>query len=107
MLKIKDNVDLSELEKFGFKKIINKETKKDYDDEGNLILEEYEEIWYSKNTIMKAYNTEVSCGIIVTEENKQILKQGRNNIHFGKELVYKYVEETLFDLIEAGLVERV
>lgn len=107
MLKIKDNVDLSELEKFGFEKTIMPRTMRKYDDDDNLILVDYEVVYYSKETIIQTYNTEVNSSITVSEEGRQILKQGMITTHFAKELVYKYVEETLFDLIEAGLVERV
>lgn len=68
MLKIKDNVDLKELEKFGFKV-----------DRYNLWYE-----YHAKNNFKDS--------IVIKVENKKI--------GYGKSY------DTLFDLIQAGLVEK-
>ncbi len=77
MLKIKDNVDLKELEKFGFRldyyvtdKVYVKELKK------GLFYKEYIIIWFKDKEIQ-------------ISNNGQILLN------------------TLYDLIQAGLVEKV
>jgi len=79
MLKIKDNVDLKELEKFGFEEIKNR------------VL--------PKNSF---YSTEKKA-----EENGQICMrlETRNLFEIGS-LDMKTVD-TLYDLIKADLVERV
>ena len=74
MLKIKDNVDLKELEKFGFKV-----------DRYNL---QYE--YHAKNNFKDS--------IVIKVENKKI---GFYQNYNGKSY------DTLFDLIQAGLVEKV
>lgn len=72
MLKIKDNVDLKELEKFGIK----------YDEEDNcyngnwISIEIYDEIYHKENT---------------------------RKIYVGASAYL----DTLYDLIQAGLVEKV
>lgn len=89
MLKIKDNVDLKELEKFGFKSENNfymkKEFTTDFNESGN------------KNALLVYYS------------NKALAMDIMNNDYtyhiFDDEL--GRIEETLFDLIEAKLVEKV
>lgn len=74
MLKIKDDVDLGELEKFGFEKFPNGYFKKAY-----LINDNDDKVCYSIN-------------------NKRIIKITRLD---GE------LDNTLYDLIQAGLVEKV
>ena len=74
MLKIKDNVDLKELEKFGFKV-----------DKYNLWYE-----YYTKNNYKDA--------IIINTRNKRL---GLYQTYNGKSY------DVLYDLIQAGLVEKV
>lgn len=71
MLKIKDNIDLKELEKFGF-----------YNDYGN---------WHKDCDIYIEYwiNSQKIIEIFVNDESEVIL------------------DNTLYDLISAGLVEKV
>ena len=86
MLKIKDNVDLKELEKFGFKSKNNfymiKEFTTDFNESGN------------KNALLVYYS------------NKGLAMDIMNNDYtyhaFDDEL--GRIEETLFDLIEANIV---
>ncbi len=71
MLKIKDNVDLKELEKFGF-----------YDDYGNWHKDSnrYIEYWINSYRCIE---------IFVNDESEVVL------------------DNTIYDLIQAGLVEKV
>ncbi len=94
MLKIKDNVDLKELEKFGFIKTGNRTYFKT---ELNNNWEEYE------------------TGIIVNPLNRSCYRElvyYTNSITDGIELDEDSLQlvstlDTLFDLIQAGLVEKV
>ena len=82
MLKIKDNVDLKELEKFGFEK---DEYKEDVEMVYNYEEFRTEEIRIYKNKEISIYiDDELYCCAIDTE-----------------------FLEVLFDLIQAGLVEKV
>ena len=95
MLKIKDNVDLSELEKFGFK----------YRPYPNKM------IIYGKT--IPAFENDINylkVDIFVDEETREIRGEMtyRNSLKKyesidGVELIFS----TLFDLIQAGLVEEV
>ena len=78
MLKIKDNVDLKELEEFGFKESENKKYYV-YDDE-----ESYEILGFSKD-----------C--------KTIYIQSENSFNIAEEGSL----DILFNLIQAGLVEKI
>ena len=79
MLKIKDNVDLKELEKFGFMKAI----------------------MYARGT-QEAYVLNVTFGRIVVFEDKEIyLDPVEDCVRYSDELCVVY------DLIQAGLVEKV
>lgn len=77
MLKIKDNVDLKELEKFGFKE--NKEN-------------DWLEVWTDDNfrLCVLLYNRHITIDCI-----------GDDDIYWTNKL------DLLFDLIQAGLVEKV
>lgn len=75
MLKIKDNVDLKELEKFGFKKY-----------------------YYRENHDYYMYPNTKEYKLYIFIENRQIMA---NDIYSEKPL------EVLYDLIQAGIVEKV
>ena len=90
MLKIKDNVDLSVLEKYGFEHI-NYEPMCDYD---------------SQN-IYKYYHLETSSGTIYNTDNKsrklEICGYGE-----WKDEHYAYFDtDILYDMIMDGLIEKV
>ena len=78
MLKIKDNVDLKELEKYGFKKV-----KKDETD-----FVSYVKYWQSK------YDNEYDCITIFDDRT----------LSFG---IDGFEPDVLYDLIKADLVEKV
>ena len=85
MLKIKDNVDLKELEKFGFEKVSPS--------------------WYSL-TIRD--NTEETIGIAVSLfARPRYIQFGYRSNGIGGISSFTYDLDVLFDLIQAGLVERV
>lgn len=75
MLKIKDNIDLKELEKYGFK--------------------------YHKDLIYKPKYKEWSVIEVSVDPNTKIIKIA------GIPDLFHTVEDTLFDLINADLVEKV
>ena len=78
MLKIKDYVDLKELEKFGFKAItIVDKTKYQFTE----IIENIE-----------IYNVKIDCD---------------NSIRYNQESTYNFIPNILYDLIKADLVEKV
>ena len=79
MLKIKDNVDLKDLEKYGFKNF-------------NLFCE------YNKNLIEFLKNKH----LIIAMENKQIYLEKLEIWQDSRESL-----EVLYDLIQDGLVEKV
>lgn len=93
MLKIKDNVDLKELEKFGFENTLN-------------------DTWikYTNNSDEK-YRT----GILINPTNKEIQNQIVHYTDNNEELENikdDYIDltselDTLYDLIQANLVEKV
>jgi len=74
MLKIKDNVDLKELKKLGFK--------------------------YHKDLVYKPKYKEWSAVEVSVDPNTRIIKIA------GVSDLYHTVEDTLYDLIQAGLVEK-
>ena len=75
MLKIKDNVDLKELEKFGFKKY-------------NLVGKTHYEIEYKNGNNIK-------------------VSSYTRFIHFNIYSVSNCIENVIYDLIKADLVEKV
>lgn len=82
MLKIKDNVDLKELKKFGFIKV-----KKGTTSFTNIV-----DYWYSKD------NDEYECMTIFKDRT----------IYIGVDTTGdSYVYDTLYDLIKADMVEKV
>ena len=80
MLKIKDNVDLKELEKFGFKLIGGAYYKTIYEGRRG---QDFELVIYNDKFINGYSNGADGCG----EEN--------------------YIDNTLYDLIKADLIEKV
>ena len=90
MLKIKDNVSLKELEKFGFREDVENEWVKDYIDSKNFFikyLDEFEDEFIFVDTNTREINL---CSDV-------------NNYNF----VYSNALPTIFDLIQAGIVEKV
>ena len=81
MLKIKDNVDLKELEKFGFKKYTT----------GNL------ESYYQNLKFINGYERE-----ICVDENSHLISID----YYDYEFTEKFTD-ILYDLIKADLVEKV
>ena len=82
MLKIKDNVDLKELKKYGFIKV-----KK-----GTTGFTDIVDYWYSKD------NSEYECITIFKDRT----------VYLGVDVTGdSYVYDTLFDLIKADLVEKI
>ena len=109
MLKIKDNVDLKELEKFGFKRVEFRKMFSDY-------VRSYQYEVKAFNDICDYHLLMQTDTIIVHdkdsvdyERNIQIIIQDHSKVDFGDKIV-GMKEETmhkLFDLIQAGLVEKV
>ena len=85
MLKIKNNVDLKELEKFGFEKVSPS--------------------WYVL-TIRDNTEEEISFGVSLFAEPRCI-NIGYSNKSYGGISSFTYDLDVLFDLIQAGLVEKV
>ena len=92
MLKIKNSVDLKELEKFGFKN-----TAKDtyYKSEPNDDYERFETNIVI-NPVGNFEKNEIIFEIVDLDNSEEI-----SNIDIGAKL------DTLYDLIQAGLVEKV
>jgi hypothetical protein len=94
MLKIKDDVDLKELEKFGFRNT------------------DYKDTWYIDT---KNDDTRYETGIIVNPTNKTINNQivyYTNNIEDLEDIEQDYIDLTgdldiIYDLIQANLIEKV
>ena len=100
MLKIKGNVDLKELEKFGF------DNKHQYKFEFGRYVE------YDRDgkNYRKKLKSVISEGIIVTCDRKLILNYNlRNNYPEDLKGFGGNVEklDVLYDLIQAGLIEKV
>lgn len=81
MLKIKDNINLKELEKFGFDQISS--------------------FWYAKNIFKDSGDT---ITISVNTETRGIQLSWSS---YGNSIAYTYNLDVLFDLIKADLVEKV
>lgn len=93
MLKIKDNVDLKELEKYGFKyisKMLMRRYKKD-----NIII-------YENST-----HDEKLCKIQRIKCVKPRHIYTVNNLDLNTQELYSDISSVLYDLIQAGLVEKV
>lgn len=109
MLKIKDNVDLKELEKFGLKPKYNSDT-------GEIL-------YYYKDYFTDKYFTSSGCNyfhyqIRVNNETIKIekgsifckKKEIKRHFSYDKPPIYAdgfgYFVDLLFDLIQAGLIEK-
>ena len=91
MLKIKDNVDLKELEKFGFKPKYDENTGK---------IKAYEKIKKEKEYMGLSVTIErIKCKIRIFRRTDTEWRINPYNEYFD--------EDTLYDLIQAGLVEKV
>lgn len=106
MLKLKDDIDLKELEKFGLKPFYNCDTgeidywhKKTYD--YNYRSKEYDE--YTIEIKFNAFSYYRSGFRKKTKEIKNLIKLKKAS----KGNAYYLFFDTLFDLIQAGLVEKV
>ena len=94
MLKIKDNVDLKELEKFGFKAKYDENTGNICAYEKKILKNEYEGLFItlqetkSRIRIYRCYTKKITIWVIQ-----------KYNDYFDI--------DTLYDLIQAGLVEKV
>ena len=91
MLKIKDNVDLKELEKFGFKPKYDEDTGK---------IKAYEKV-----KIEKEYMG-LSVTIKTTKSKIRIFRRTDKEWRINPYSEY-FDEDTLYDLIKADLVEKV
>ena len=80
MLKIKDDVDLKELEKFG--------------------LEQISSFWYAKNIFEDSGDT-ITISVSTATQEIQLSWSS-----YGNSIAYTYNLDVLFDLIQAGLVEK-
>lgn len=109
MLKIKDEINLKELEKFGFKRVEFRKMFNDYVRSYQYEVKEFIDIC----DYHKCMQTDT---IIIHDEdsvdykgNIQIIIEDHSKVDFGHKIV-GMKEETmskLFDLIQAGLVEKV
>ena len=96
MLKIKDNVDLKELERYGFELEYNLLYTKEFDVK-DLILDHSEEEYEAKHSI-NIYLKDKSIKL-------DIINNDFTYHCFDDEL--GGIEDTLYDLIKDGLVEKV
>ena len=87
MLKIKENVDLKELEKFGFK----------YDEYGDL----YKDLEIKEYFINRVEN----LAVMIDLTDKRHLR--RIGYIVDEKYCFDYELDTLYDLIKADLVEKV
>lgn len=105
MLKIKDDFDLEKLKDYGFEKR-NYKSYRGIDENGNEIEEEYN--CYLKKIKYNYFNKyEPQAYIEVKEDDRKIDKFGSVACKFEYELYREYVNNTLFDLIKDGVVEKV
>lgn len=109
MLKIKDNVDLKELEKFGFKRVEFRKMFNDYVRSYQYEIEKSIDVC-DRHLLMQTDTIIVHDKDSVDYKgNIQIIIQDHSRVNFGDKIVGMN-EETmskLFDLIQAGLVEKV
>ena len=82
MLKIKDNVDLKELEKYGFKRMKN-------------------HFYKCKRS---SYSKSLKNGYIEIDSNTRWISQDGTGFFRKDEIIY---QDTLYDLIKADLVEKI
>ena len=87
MLKIKDNVDLKELEKFGF------------DTSASPDVQGINKIDFSNNWIDDHFGMIIGNGLVIWDSSREIIE--------WDELNSEQRLDTLYSLIQAGLVEKV
>lgn len=93
MLKIKDNVDLKELENFGFEETIEKTYIKRMNNSDNR---------YATEILVNPLNKEIENQIVYYINNNEELEEiNEDDIDLTGEI------DVLYDLIQAGLVEKV
>lgn len=85
MIKIKDNIDLKELEKFGFREVILHPNSLDIKKE------------------VKGYSSRIYWVL----ERDKIIRIALNNQTLESLATNNEVEDTLYDLIQADLIEKV
>ena len=109
MLKIKDNVDLKELEKFGFKRVEFRKMFSDYvrsyqHEVKNFIdICDYHKCMQTDTIIIHDKDS------VDYERNIQIIIEDHSIVDFGGKIVgmQEKTMSKLFDLIQAGFVEKV
>lgn len=87
MLRIKDNVDLKELEKFGF------------DTSASPNVQGINKIDFTDNWIDDHFGMIVGNGLVIWDTSREIIE--------WNEIDSEHRLDTLYSLIEAGLVEKV
>lgn len=87
MLKIKDNIDLKELEKYGFEYI------------SNMIMRRY------RKGNIRIFENDID--IDIDKENSIARMITIQTIQNGDEINYVEIDNVIFDLIKADLVEKV
>ena len=87
MLRIKDNVDLKELEKFGF------------DTSASPAVQGINKIDFTDNWIDDHFGMIVGNGLVIWDTSREIIE--------WNEIDSEHRLDTLYSLIEAGLVEKV
>lgn len=87
MLKIKDLIDLKELEKFGF------------DTSASSVVQGISKIDFSDNWIDDNFGMIVGNGLAVSDSSREIIE--------WDEFDSEHKLDTLYSLIQAGLVEKV
>jgi len=101
MLKIKDNVDLKELEKYGF------EVKNHFNEEDGTLDYQYARYKLKNNIINFAYNDiKLNC-VLSINSNYKTLGFGVVTSKFEYECWKLLIDEVIYDLIKDGLVEKV
>ncbi len=97
MLKIKDNVDLKKLKKFGFKEI-------QQDKRINYIYMPVKEAWQNSGNSITIYPDRSLFNLEYYEGEDKVIE-----FEFNEQATYDFRKtiDTLYDLIQAGLVEKV
>ena len=105
MLKIKDDIDLKELEKFGFEKITRKEKTHNYLWKNGKEAYYTEELYFISNGINSIEILESRTNSDWTHPNSiREIYIFKDDYDMG---ISKRILETLYDLIKADLVEKV
>lgn len=95
MLKIKDEIDLKELEKFGFKRV-QQNKKLNY-----IYFPTKEEYCMGNSILIQDDTTIYSLGYHIDEDRQMKFRFNTEVMEFNKTI------NVLYDLIQAGLVEKV